>query len=84
MLAGQSLKSSDVSFRLGPRINASGRLADASLPVELLMSNDLAFSKKSAQELERLNDERQSIERSITQAAVSRIEATGGDALGYV
>ena len=84
MVAGQSLKSSDVSFRLGPRINASGRLADASLPVELLLSNDLAFSKKSAQELERLNDERQSIERSITQAAVSRIKATGGDALGYV
>lgn len=82
--AGQSLTSSDISFRLGPRINASGRLADASLPVELLLSKDLGFSKKSAQELERLNYERQSIERSITKAAVSQVEALGGNALGYV
>ncbi|MAV39763.1 MAG: single-stranded-DNA-specific exonuclease RecJ [Puniceicoccaceae bacterium] len=81
---GQSLTSSDISFRLGPRINASGRLADASLPVELLLSKDSLFSKKSAQELERLNYERQSIERSITKSAVSLIEASDENTSGYV
>ena len=33
---GQAIAAADISYRLGPRINASGRLADAALPVELL------------------------------------------------
>jgi len=40
--AGQPITPVDVSYRLGPRINASGRLADAALSVELLVSDDTA------------------------------------------
>src|SRR5581483_6323630 len=39
----QGITPTDISFRLGPRINASGRLADAALSVELLLSDDLNF-----------------------------------------
>jgi single-stranded-DNA-specific exonuclease len=43
---GQPIMPVDISFRLGPRINASGRLADAALSVELLLSDDEQFAPK--------------------------------------
>jgi single-stranded-DNA-specific exonuclease len=64
----------DISFRLGPRINASGRLADAALSVELLLSEDPEFSRETAQQLDEFNRERQDIERKITEDAERMIE----------
>ncbi|MEO6246436.1 MAG: DHH family phosphoesterase, partial [Opitutaceae bacterium] len=64
----------DISFRLGPRINASGRLADAALSVELLLSEDAAFCVETAQQLDAFNRERQDIERAITEEAERSIE----------
>lgn len=64
----------DISFRLGPRINASGRLADAALSVELLLSEDAEFCAATARQLDDFNRERQDIERQITEAAERMIE----------
>ena len=64
----------DISFRLGPRINASGRLADAALSVELLLSDDTKFCADTARQLDTFNRERQDIERAITEEAESLIE----------
>jgi single-stranded-DNA-specific exonuclease len=74
----------DISFRLGPRINASGRLADASLSVDLLLSQDAAFCRQAAQQLDDLNKERQDIERLITEQAESYVEKQFADACGFV
>ncbi len=65
----------DISYRLGPRINASGRLADAAISVELLVSEDTRFCFETARQLDTFNRERQEIERDITDAAEKRIEA---------
>ncbi|MEO6002917.1 MAG: single-stranded-DNA-specific exonuclease RecJ [Opitutus sp.] len=65
----------DISFRLGPRINASGRLADAALSVELLLSEDELFCRETAQQLDVFNRERQDIERKITEEAERMIES---------
>jgi single-stranded-DNA-specific exonuclease len=70
----QGITPTDVSFRLGPRINASGRLADASLSVELLLSDDEAFCTETARQLDVFNRERQEIERAITEQAEQLIE----------
>jgi len=70
----QMLQPVDISFRLGPRINASGRLADAALSVELLLSEDATFSRETAQQLDAFNRERQDIERKITEEAERMIE----------
>lgn len=70
----QGLVPSDVSFRLGPRINASGRLADAALSVDLLLSEDRVFAEKIARQLDDLNRERQDIERLITERAERYVE----------
>jgi single-stranded-DNA-specific exonuclease len=64
----------DVSYRLGPRINASGRLADAALSVELMLSEDEKFCTDTAQALDAFNRERQDIERAITEEAERIIE----------
>jgi len=71
---GGGIQPSDISFRLGPRINASGRLADASLSVELFLSRDVAFCREAAGQLEAFNKERQEIERRISEEAEQVVE----------
>jgi single-stranded-DNA-specific exonuclease len=46
--SGQEMASSDISFKIAPRINASGRLADASLPINLLLHEDYSECQKMA------------------------------------
>ncbi|EIP99566.1 single-stranded-DNA-specific exonuclease RecJ [Opitutaceae bacterium TAV1] len=82
--AGQALMPVDISFRLGPRINASGRLADAALSVELLLSEDAAFCEETARQLDAFNRERQDIERQITEEAEQMIESLFLDSPGIV
>jgi len=82
--ADQGLVPSDISFRLGPRINASGRLADAALSVDLLLTDDWDFAEKTAQQLDELNRERQDIERQITERAERYVEENLKAAAGIV
>jgi len=82
--SSKEMVSSDISFKLGPRINASGRLADASLPIDLLLSDDLAHCKQISKELEAMNRERQEIERGIAKEAQERVNAEFADAPGIV
>lgn len=75
--AGVDLKDADagqLGFQLGPRLNAGGRVALASLGVRLLMSKDAAESRALAAELESLNRERRELEKTILEAAVLRAE----------
>ena len=58
---GSISSSSSVGFGLGPRLNAAGRLADASLAVELLLARDGTAAWERAGELDRLNRERQDL-----------------------
>lgn len=72
---GQAILPVDISYRLGPRINASGRLADAAISVELLVSEDARFCFETARQLDGFNRERQEIERQITEAAERLVES---------
>jgi single-stranded-DNA-specific exonuclease len=74
----------DISFRLGPRINASGRLADAAISVELILSEDENFCRETAQQLDAFNRERQDIERLITEEAERLVESQFADWPGIV
>ena len=62
---GEDITPIDISFKLGPRINASGRLADASLPLEMLLGDDFTTCYRAACELNDINKERQEIERGV-------------------
>jgi len=68
---GKDLDVSDVSFKLGPRINAGGRMADATTSVNLLSTRQFNQCVKFAHELDSLNQDRQSTEREIYDQAIS-------------
>ncbi len=70
---GDPIRPVDISFRMGPRINACGRLADAALPVKMLLSQDAEFCRETARQLDAYNRERQDIERKIVEEADRRI-----------
>ena len=67
-----------VGFKLGPRINAAGRLSDASLGVELLCATDDARAEQLARILDEANTERQGIEKQIAIEALAQAEELGG------
>src|SRR4051812_1778349 len=67
----------DVGFRLGPRINAAGRLDDASVGVRLLLTEDAREARKLAEELDRANAERQDLQARIVGEAIAHAEALG-------
>lgn len=67
--AKQAISAEDIAFSLAPRLNAAGRLGQAQLGVELLTTQDPERATALAQYLDRLNADRDSIERSITLAA---------------
>ena len=74
----------DISFRMGPRINASGRLADAALSVDLMLSESHHEGMATANQLDDFNRERQDIERAITQEAERLVETEYADDAGIV
>lgn len=61
----------DLGFALGPRINAAGRLADMSLGVHCLLTDDLDQSAALARQLDAINQERRSIELSMREEAMN-------------
>jgi len=63
-----------VGFRLAPRLNAGGRLADATRSVELLTTEDRTRAEQLAAELDQENRARQAIELEILDDAVRKIE----------
>lgn len=63
-----------VAFRLAPRINAAGRLADPRLALDLLLSSTETEAAALAQRLDGLNRERQTIEEKVTAEAIAQIE----------
>ncbi|WP_243518328.1 MULTISPECIES: single-stranded-DNA-specific exonuclease RecJ [unclassified Candidatus Cardinium] len=65
---------SDIVFKIGPRINAAGRMNHASLAVQLLIEQDLANAYKLAQSINQQNLLRQSLDYTITQEALTMIE----------
>ena len=75
--AGVELKSIDeetVGFTLAPRINAVGRLKDADLAVQLLLTEDQDEAEDFAEQMESLNKERQAIVAAMTEEAVEEVE----------
>lgn len=64
-----------VSFGIAPRLNAAGRLGDASICVELLTTRSYRRALDLAKQLESMNSERQEIEREILESALPQAQA---------
>jgi single-stranded-DNA-specific exonuclease len=64
-----------VGFRLGPRINAAGRLCRPVEALELLLTDDADEARRLAERLEVLNRDRQAVEQRILREAVEQVES---------
>jgi single-stranded-DNA-specific exonuclease len=82
--AERDASSFDLGFVLGPRLNAAGRLADMSIGIECLITDDEARAANIAQELDRLNRERRSIEASMLEQAADTLKKMGAEEAGSV
>lgn len=72
----RKVTASFIGFTIAPRINAAGRIRDASLAVELFLAKDSETAEPIAKELCDINHERQEEENKITEAAYEQIVAT--------
>jgi single-stranded-DNA-specific exonuclease len=64
----------DIGYRLGPRLNAAGRLSTAEKSLRLLLTHDDGEATNLAVELDRQNRERREVEKQIFDAAMEKIE----------
>ncbi len=73
-LADRQLTAENVSFGLAPRMNAAGRMDDATIALRLLLSDDEEEAAELAGELEKYNQERQHTEREIVEQIAARLD----------
>lgn len=83
-LENGAITSGQVGFKLGPRINAAGRLDDAGTAVELMLTEDPDRAEALAIQLDRANQDRQALERAITAAAMEQAQGRAERARGLV
>lgn len=70
----EKLRSSDLAFAVGPRLNAAGRLDDMTLGVVCLLAEDMNVALGLAYELDDLNKERRVIETQMQQEAIKAVD----------
>ncbi len=75
---------SDCGFALGPRINAGGRVGEATLGVRLLTTEDQQEAQSISAHLSQLNEERRAIEKAVQEAAEEQLAGQHNRALHIV
>lgn len=70
----KSLKPEDIGFRLGPRINAIGRIGDPQIVIELLTTDDMGIALERAMQCETINQRRQQMCEEIELQAIAIVE----------
>ena len=77
-LTGRELTMSDIVFKIGPRINASGRMQNGKEAVELLVEKDLQKALTEANRINEYNEQRKDVDKEMTKEAndiVARLES---------
>ncbi|MCE9626925.1 MAG: single-stranded-DNA-specific exonuclease RecJ [Candidatus Eisenbacteria bacterium] len=77
-LSDKQITSGHVAFVLAPRLNAAGRIGEAEEALQLLQETDPARAEKSAQKLEKLNNERRSMNNAVLEDALDRVKRECG------
>ncbi len=72
-LRNQELTISDIVFKIGPRINASGRMKQGTEAVELLVANDYKFALRKSKTINGYNNKRKSLDKNTTDEAMQVI-----------
>lgn len=78
-LLGKEITISDVIFKIGPRINASGRMQSGREAVDLLVSRDTKDANERAAAIDQYNKDRKELDKRITDEANAILSARGDD-----
>ena len=76
-LSNREITISDVIFKIGPRINASGRMQSGREAVELLVSRDIKDANRRSIAIDQYNKDRKELDKRITEEANAILEARG-------
>ena len=68
-LTGRELSMSDIVFKIGPRINASGRMESGRESVDLLVERDFGVALQEAKHIDLYNEQRKDVDRHMTEEA---------------
>ena len=71
----QNINEEDLGFRLGPRINAAGRLEDISVGIQALTTTDIQVARSCVSRLDAINTERKEIQTEMTEVAMSYLDS---------
>ena len=77
-LSGRDISMSDIIFKIGPRINASGRMENGKETVDLLVERDFHQALTAAKHIDQYNEQRKDVDRQMTEEAnqiVARLES---------
>ena len=77
-LSGRDISMSDIVFKIGPRINASGRMENGKESVDLLIERDFATALRKARHINQYNEARKDIDKQMTEEAnqiVAKLES---------
>lgn len=73
-LSGRDISMSDIVFKIGPRINASGRMENGKLSVDLLVEKDYNVAITAAKHIDAYNEQRRDIDKQMTDEANGIVE----------
>lgn len=76
-MANKEITISDVIFKIGPRINASGRMQSGMEAVELLVTKDAADAYRKGKNIDQYNKDRKELDKRITEEANAILEDRG-------
>ena len=77
-MSGRDISMSDIVFKIGPRINASGRMENGKMSVDLLVDKDFQAALSKAHHINEYNEQRKDIDKQMTEEAnqiVARIDS---------
>lgn len=78
-IEAKSITMSDLVFKIGPRINACGRMKSGKEAVELLITEDAVFARKQAEEVNNYNNERRDYDTRTTEEALEMLRTDPGN-----
>ncbi len=64
---------SDIVFKIGPRINASGRMMNGKEAVDLMIENDMTSAREKSKNIDKYNEDRRELDKKITDEAITYI-----------
>ncbi|MBP3228860.1 MAG: single-stranded-DNA-specific exonuclease RecJ [Bacteroidaceae bacterium] len=76
-LADKELSMSDIIFKIGPRINASGRVQNGRESVRLLVETDYAAARAQAESINLYNEQRKELDKQMTEEAITLVRGLG-------